>query len=163
MKVLYGRYVGYLTAVCSRYIADDDEVKDVLQDAFIKIFQSMDRFSYRGEGSLKAWMTRIVVNDALKSLRRKKPLPLSPVLSNITEDEEPDFDRVPLDILQGMIRKLPEGYRTVFNLFVFEDKSHKEIASLLGIKENSSASQLHHAKAQLARWIKDYIKNSDNG
>ena len=163
MKVLYGRYVGYLTAVCSRYIADDDEVKDVLQDAFIKIFQSMDRFSYRGEGSLKAWMTRIVVNDALKSLRRKKPLPLSPVLSDITEDEEPDFGRVPLDILQGMIRKLPEGYRTVFNLFVFEDKSHKEIASLLGIKENSSASQLHHAKAQLARWIKDYIKNSDNG
>ncbi len=163
MKALYGRYVGYLTAVCSRYIADDDEVKDVLQDAFIKIFQSMDRFSYRGEGSLKAWMTRIVVNDALKSLRRKKPLPLSPILSDITEDEEPDFDRVPLDILQGMIRKLPEGYRTVFNLFVFEDKSHKEIASLLGIKENSSASQLHHAKAQLARWIKDYIKNSDNG
>ena len=163
MKALYGRYVGYLTAVCSRYIDDDDEVKDVLQDVFIKIFQSMDRFSYRGEGSLKAWMTRIVVNDALKSLRRKKPLPLSPVLSDITEDEEPDFDRVPLDILQGMIRKLPEGYRTVFNLFVFEDKSHKEIASLLGIKENSSASQLHHAKAQLARWIKDYIKNSDNG
>ena len=163
MKVLYGRYVGYLTAVCSRYIADDDEVKDVLQDAFIKIFQSMDRFSYRGEGSLKAWMTRIVVNDALKALRRKKPLPLSPILSDITEEEEPDFDRVPLDILQGMIRKLPEGYRTVFNLFVFEDKSHKEIASLLGIKENSSVSQLHHAKAQLARWIKDYIKNSDNG
>ena len=163
MKALYGRYVGYLTAVCSRYIDDDDEVKDVLQDVFIKIFQSMDRFSYRGEGSLKAWMTRIVVNDALKSLRRKKPLPLSPVLSDITEDEEPDFDRVPLDILQGMIRKLPEGYRTVFNLFVFEDKSHKEIASLLGIKENSSASQLHHAKAQVARWIKDYIKNSDNG
>jgi RNA polymerase sigma-70 factor (ECF subfamily) len=163
MKALYGRYVGYLTAVCSRYIADDDEVKDVLQDAFIKIFQSMDRFSYRGEGSLKAWMTRIVVNDALKALRRKKPLPLSPILSDITEDEEPDFDRVPLDILQGMIRKLPGGYRTVFNLFVFEDKSHKEIASLLGIKENSSASQLHHAKAQLARWIKDYIKNSDNG
>ena len=162
MKALYGRYVGYLTAVCSRYIADDDEVKDVLQDSFIKIFQSMDRFSYRGEGSLKAWMTRIVVNDALKALRRKKPLPLSPILSDITE-EEPDFDRVPLDILQGMIRKLPEGYRTVFNLFVFEDKSHKEIASLLGIKENSSASQLHHAKAQLARWIKDYIKNSDNG
>lgn len=163
MKALYGRYVGYLTAVCARYIADDDEVKDILQDSFIKIFQSMDRFTYRGEGSLKAWMTRIVVNDALKALRRKKPLPLSPVLADIPEDEDPAFDRVPLDVLQGMIRRLPEGYRTVFNLFVFEEKSHKEIASLLGIKENSSASQLFHAKAMLARWIKDYIKLKDNG
>ena len=62
-----------------------------------------------------------------------------------------------------MIRRLPDGYRTVFNLFVFEEKSHKEIASLLGIKENSSASQLYHAKALLARWIKEYIRLHDNG
>ena len=159
MKVLYDRYVGYLTAVCARYIPDDDEVKDILQEAFIKVFQSMDRFSWRGEGSLKAWLTRIVVNDSLKFLRRKKPLPLSATM----DEEEPAFDAVPLDVIQGMIRKLPDGYRTVFNLFVFEDKSHKEIASLLGIKENSSASQLFHAKAMLARWIKDYIKLKDNG
>jgi RNA polymerase sigma-70 factor (ECF subfamily) len=163
MKMLYGRYVGYLTAVCARYIPDDDEVKDILQEAFIKIFQSMDRFSWRGEGSLKAWMTRIVVNDSLKALRRKKPLPLSASLSEEIEDEEPAFSAVPLRVIQEMIRKLPDGYRTVFNLFVFEDKSHKEIAALLGIKENSSASQLFHAKAMLARWIKDYIKQKDNG
>ena len=163
MKTLYGQYVGYLTAVCARYIPDDDEVKDILQDAFIKIFQSMDRFSWRGEGSLKAWMTRIVVNDSLKALRKKKPLPLSATLSEPVDEEEPQFGAVPLPVIQDMIRKLPDGYRTVFNLFVFEDKSHKEIASLLGIKENSSASQLFHAKALLARWIKDYIKLKDNG
>jgi len=162
MKMLYDRYAGYLAAVCARYIPDDDDVKDVLQDAFIKIFQSMDRFSWRGEGSLKAWMTRIVVNDSLKALRRKKPLPLLDSLPEPAE-EEPAFDAVPLPVLQGMIRKLPDGYRTVFNLFVFEDKPHREIASLLGIKENSSASQLYHAKALLARWIKDYIKLRDNG
>ena len=73
MKMLYDRYVGYLTAVCARYIPDDDEVKDILQEAFIKVFQSMDKFSWRGDGSLKAWLTRIVVNDSLKFLRRKKP------------------------------------------------------------------------------------------
>ena len=73
MKMLYDRYVGYLTAVCARYIPDDDEVKDILQEAFIKAFQSMDKFTWRGEGSLKAWLTRIVVNDSLKFLRRKKP------------------------------------------------------------------------------------------
>lgn len=162
MKMLYDRYVGYLTAVCARYIPDDDEVKDILQEAFIKAFQSMDKFTWRGEGSLKAWLTRIVVNDSLKSLRRKKPLPLSATMTESME-EEPAFEAVPLDVIQGMIRKLPDGYRTVFNLFVFEDKSHKEIASMLGIKENSSASQLFHAKAMLARWIKDYIKLKDNG
>ena len=164
MKMLYDRYVGYLTAVCARYIPDDDEVKDILQEAFIKAFQSMDKFTWRGEGSLKAWLTRIVVNDSLKFLRRKKPLPLSATMKEpMEEEEEPAFDAVPLDVIQGMIRKLPDGYRTVFNLFVFEDKSHKEIASMLGIKENSSASQLFHAKAMLARWIKDYIKLKDNG
>ena len=163
MKMLYDRYVGYLSAVCARYVSDDDDVKDILQEAFIKIFQSMDRFSWRGEGSLKAWMTRIVVNDSLKALRRKKPLSLAATLSEPVDDEEPAFDGVPLPVIQEMIRKLPDGYRTVFNLFVFEDKSHKEIASLLGIKENSSASQLFHAKALLARWIKEYIKLKDNG
>ncbi|MBQ9192684.1 MAG: sigma-70 family RNA polymerase sigma factor [Bacteroidales bacterium] len=163
MKTLYGRYAGYLTAVCARYLPDDDEVKDVLQEAFIKIFQSMDRFTYRGEGSLKAWMTRIVVNGSLKALRRKKTVPLPQVLQEPVDEEETPFATVPLPVLQEMIRKLPDGYRTVFNLFVFEDKSHKEIASLLGIKENSSASQLFHAKALLARWIKEYMKTHDNG
>ena len=163
MKMLYDKYVGYLTAVCARYIPDDDDVKDILQEAFIKVFKSMDKFSWRGEGSLKAWLTRIVVNDSLKALRRKKPLSLSASLAESVEEEEPAFEDVPMDVIQGMIRKLPEGYRTVFNLFVFEDKSHKEIASLLGIKENSSASQLFHAKAMLARWIKDYIKANNHG
>lgn len=162
MKMLYSRYAGYLSAVCARYIPDDDQVKDILQEAFIKIFQTLDRFSWRGEGSLRAWMTRIVVNDSLKALRRKRTVPLPDNLSEMAE-EEPDFEGVPLPVIQEMIRKLPDGYRTVFNLFVFEDKSHKEIAALLGIKENSSASQLHHAKAMLGKWIKAYIKQKDNG
>ena len=68
-----------------------------------------------------------------------------------------------MPVLQQMIRELPDGYRTVFNLFVFEDKPHREIASILGIKENSSASQFFHAKALLARRIKEYIKTHDNG
>ena len=162
MKMLYDRYAGYLTAVCARYVRDDDDVKDILQEAFIKIFRTMERFEYRGEGSLKAWMTRIVVNDSLKSLRKKRALPVTDAIPDLPE-EEPDFARVPMPVLQQMIRELPDGYRTVFNLYVFEDKPHKEIASILGIKENSSASQYFHAKALLARRIKDYIKTHDNG
>ena len=68
-RALYERYVGYLTAVCSRYVPDRAAVKDILQDAFISIFTRIADFEYRGEGSLRAWMTRIVVNGALKSLR----------------------------------------------------------------------------------------------
>ena len=91
MKMLYDRYVGYLTAVCARYIPDDDDVKDILQEAFVKIFRTMGSFTWRGEGSLKAWMSRIVVNDSLKALRRKKPLPLSATLSEPVDEEEPAF------------------------------------------------------------------------
>ena len=161
MKTLYGQYVGYLTAVCARYIPDDDEVKDILQEAFIKIFDSMDKFSWRGEGSLKAWMTRIVVNDSLKTLRKKKTVPLPATLSELPAEEEPAFDAVPLRVIQEMIRKLPDGYRTVFNLFVFEQKSHREIAALLGIREDSSASQYFRARAHLAKKINQYIKNHE--
>lgn len=158
-RELYDRYAGYLTAVARRYLADEDKVKDVLQDAFINIFKRIDGFKYRGEGSLRAWLTRIVVNGSLRSLRgSKRLLPVDGLPD--TPDEEPDVENVPLEELQRMIERLPDGYRTVFNLFVFEQKPHKEIAAMLGIKENSSASQFLRAKACLAREIKEYRKNN---
>lgn len=160
-RELYDRYAGYLTAVAKRYLADADLVKDVLQEAFISIFKHFGRFHYRGEGSLQAWMTRIVVNGALHELRDKRhPEPVER-LPEPPPDEDPEVEDVPLEVLQSMIERLPAGYRTVFNLYVFEQKPHKEIASLLGIKENSSASQFLRAKALLAREIKEYKKRND--
>ena len=160
-RELYDRFAGYLTAVARRYLADADKVKDVLQDAFISIFNHFRRFQYRGEGSLQAWMTKIVVNGALHELRDKRHPESVDRLPDPPLDEDPEVDDVPLDVLQSMIERLPDGYRTVFNLYVFEQKPHKEIASLLGIKENSSASQLLRAKALLAREIKEYKKKND--
>lgn len=163
MKELYGLYSGFLNAVCSRYVVDKEAVKDILQDSFIKIFSSASSFRYRGEGSLKAWMKKIVVNDSLKYLRKSDRYGFvvsADTLPDIPEQEdEPDFmlESVPPSVIQKMVRRLPDGYRTIFNLYVFEDKSHKEIAGILGIKENSSASQLHRAKALLAKWIKEYL------
>lgn len=161
MRELFDAYAGYLAAVCHRYISDPDEAKDILQEALIKIYSQMDRFEYRGEGSLRAWMTRIVVNDSLKALRRK---PLFTRVDNFPDlaeedDSDPGFADVPIGVIQEMIRALPDGYRTVFNLFVFENKSHREIADLLGIKENSSCSQYFRARALLARQIQEYKKN----
>lgn len=161
-KTLYTMYVGSLTAVCSRYIVDKDDVKDVLQDSFVKIFTQINTFTYRGEGSLKAWMARIVVNMSINFIKTSGRLPLvhdDAVSLKLAEEEEPDAEGVPPNELQEMIKKLPIGYRTVLNLYVFENKSHKEIAALLNIKATSSASQLYHAKAMMARMIKEYKRN----
>lgn len=159
-RALYEKYVGYLVSVCSRYIPENDRVKDILQDSFLRIFKNVGDFNYRGEGSLKAWMTKIVVNGALKDLRRK---PMDRIgdsfeIPDKEEDPDPGVSKVPVEVMMEMIRKLPDGYRTVFNLYVFEEKSHKEIAKLLGIKENSSCSQYARARAMLAREITDYKK-----
>ncbi len=163
MKELYCHYSGYLNAVCSRYIACDEDVRDVLQESFIKIFSSIDKFCYKGDGSLKAWMSKIAVNESLTLLNKKEKLAIVQYGSDIPDtiddnddDEGPDTGDIPVRAIQTMIRKLPTGYRTVFNLYVFEGKSHKEIAEMLNLKESSSASQLHRAKALLAKMIQEY-------
>lgn len=161
MDVLYAEYANYLTAVCARYISDDDDVKDILQEAFIKIFTTIDTFDYRGTGSLKAWMGRIVVNESLQWLRLRKRSPFDRMEADPPDlpDDDPETEDLSSDELTQLIRQLPEGYRAVLNLYVVEGKSHKEIAQLLGIKPDSSASQLHRAKSMLARIIKDYKRH----
>lgn len=158
MRTVYSTYIRYLTAICSRYIANNEDVKDVLQDSFMKIFSGIVSFEYRGEGSLKGWITKITVNETLKFLNRNNRFEFV----NISEqehdqaEEEPDVDSLPSSVLFKLIRELPDGYRTIFNLYVIENKSHKEIAKLLNIKESTSASQLHRAKSILAKKIRHY-------
>ncbi|MCR4765115.1 MAG: sigma-70 family RNA polymerase sigma factor [Bacteroidaceae bacterium] len=164
MEGLYVRYASYLTGVCSRYIADDQCVKDVLQESFIKIFTQGHTFTYRGEGALKAWITRIVVNeslDYLKELKRRELFTSDMEQLEAPEDtntNEINIDNVPTEVLFQLIRDLPLGYRTVFNLYVIEGMKHKQIAELLGIQEQTSASQFFRAKAKLAKKIKEYVK-----
>lgn len=156
---IYRKHVRYLSALCSRYITEDEDIKDVLQESFIKIFTSLDSFKYRGEGSLKAWMTKITLNETLKFVRNNSRLPIDSIDDkdmNITDGDSMETEDIPTDVLHQFIRELPDGYRTVFNLYVIDDKGHKEIAQLLGIKENTSASQLHKAKSMLAQKIKHY-------
>jgi len=156
---IYRKHVRYLSALCSRYITEDEDIKDVLQESFIKIFTSLDSFKYRGEGSLKAWITKITLNETLKFVRNNSRLPIDSIDdkdTNIADGDSMETEDIPTDVLHQFIRELPDGYRTVFNLYVIDDKSHKEIAQLLGIKENTSASQLHKAKSMLAQKIKHY-------
>ena len=162
MEEVYTRFANYLTAICSRYVADDEDVRDVLQESFIKIFTKADTFHFEGEGSLKARVVQITVNESLQFLRNQKRRDTVALDDEHFEDkadlpdEPPPVHDMPTEVLLEMIRKLPPGYRAVFNLFVIEGKTHKEIADLLGIQEQTSASQLSRARKLLAVWIKNY-------
>lgn len=164
VRAIYDSCAQYLFAVCRRYVGDPDSAADVLQDSFVKIFSSLDKFEWRGEGSLKSWMRRIVVNEALMYLRNRRRsagLVADEALPDVP-DEEPDVDNVPMPVLQQMIAGLPDGYRTVFNLYVFEGMSHRQIAGALGISENTSYSQFSRAKSLLAAKIKEYRENEQH-
>lgn len=160
-KRLYTLYANQLLAICFRYTGNMDDAHDVLHDGFIKIFT---HFNYRGECMLKSWLVKVFTTQAIDFLRRKKRL------ENIyTSDEQipeiiDDTDALEQanslshETLMQMIADLPDGCRTVFNLYVFEEKSHKEIAQMLHIKEHTSTSQFSRAKTILVNKIKEYEK-----
>ena len=162
-REFYTRYGGSLAGVCVRYIADEEDVKDVIQNALVHIFSHITDFKYRGNGSLEAWVVRIAVNESLKFLRTKIQYELLQPDYDVIDDSEddPSVRDIPPDIIRQMLNRLPTGYRTVLNLYVFEGKSHQEIASLLGIKKDSSASQLLRAKSMLAQMIRKYNNNNN--
>ena len=157
MSQLYQMYIGELSSVCYRYVPSGEDAKDVLQNSFVKIFTSLPTIDYRSEEALRGWMRRIVVNEALLFLRERRKLHFEPIMSQttISDDEEPESERILPDVLHRLVSQLPDGYRTVLNLYVFEGYSHRQIAELLGITESTSASQLYFAKRLLGRRIKE--------
>lgn len=175
-KELYDKYSGHLFGVCLRYASDREEALDLLHDSFIKIYSNIGKFSWRGPGSLRGWLTRLTINLALERLREAArfrtvgmpqdmqgdPHPAGLRLEDPYPDEK-TVGEIPLEVLVRFVEELPPGYRAVFNLYVFEEKSHKEIAGLLGINERSSSSQLLRAKAAMARKIMDYKNRLENG
>ncbi len=147
--LLYKKYADKMFSVCMRYCNSKEEAEDVLQEAFIKIFDKVSKF--RQEGSFEGWMRRIMVNTALRSWdkRSKKFEP-----GNIDDVQEPVVSEMVLDSIgvkeiMAMIKKLPEGYQVVFNLFAVEGYSHKEIGELLNINESTSRSQYARARRNL--------------
>ena len=168
-RELFDRYSPHLMAVIYRYVSYDDDANDVLQDTFITVFSTIHHFNWEGEGSLKAWITRIAVNKSLNHLRRVKRLKVTtmPVESlGDTPDDEPiieqDVNTIDVSTIMQMISELPDGYRTVFNLYCLDGYSHQEIAQQLGISEKTSSSQLARAKALLARKITAFINEQNN-
>ena len=156
-RALYGDTICRMTSVCSRYVTDPDAVNDVLQDSYMSIFTTIDKFQYKGEGSLLAWMTRIVVHksvDWVKREMRRGAVELPGDIPEVIDDDTADDCDLSADTIHSIIRQMPAGYRAVFNMYVLDGMSHKQIAAELGIAENSSASQLARAKA----WLKNEVK-----
>lgn len=153
-KALYDRYASKMFGLCLRYAPDYHTAEDLLQEGFIKIYYNI--YKYNGSGSFEGWMKRVFINYAIEQLRRAD--------RNFTAE---DIDKAPevvtggndiinklnLDDLLNLVRSLPTGYRTVFNLYIIEGFSHKEIADMLSITEGTSKSQLARAKGMLQEKI----------
>jgi len=149
-KMLVDRYAPKLLGICLRYMNDEFEAKDVLQECFIKIFKNISK--YEAIGSFEGWMSKIAVRSSLIALRKNKNnlIYLEPINKNIewSYDSDTEFNLNEEDILK-MIQKLPEHYRIVFNMSIIEGYTHAEIANLLNIPESTSRTKLTRARKKM--------------
>ncbi len=165
---LYNKYASKMFALCLRYAREHTEAEDFLHEGFIKVFSTIHQ--WKGKGSLESWMRRVFINVILEKLRANKHNVYSfssyQTASAFDDEEESTELNVPApdpDIISQLsekeiiqlIQRLPDGYRTVFNLYVIEGFSHKEIAEMLGISEGTAKSQLSRAKSLLRKWIEE--------
>jgi len=154
-KALYTRFSGKMFAVCLRYSKSREEAEDILQDGFVKVFHSIQQFM--GTGSFEGWVRRIMVNTALEALRKKKLDFSSFDIAHAGNQPDETFDltgKLSAQDLLTIIQELPNGYRTIFNLYAIEGYQHKEIAVMLNISEGTSKSQLARARGMLQEKLK---------
>ncbi len=155
-RQLYEKYASRMLGICMRYAPDHMVAEDILVEGFMKVFDKIGQF--KSEGSFEGWMRRIMVNESLGYLRKRKQIPET---ADMTEAERVSDNALADQALEAeemmqMIATLPVGYRTVFNLYAIEGFSHAEIAEKLGITESTSKSQLHRARALLQQRVTDW-------
>lgn len=152
-KVAYERFAGRMLAVCMRYCANRDDAEEVMLDGFMRVFEKINQF--REDGSFEGWIRRVMVTESLMFLRKNKQWRQEIPIDEVSV--EPDYVWADTAIheneLLRMVNQLPDGYRTVFNLYAIEGYSHAEISALLGISEGTSKSQLSRARSILQAGI----------
>ena len=153
---LYRLYSGKLFTLCLKYSGSYQEAEDNLQDGFLKIFEKIAQ--YNGKGSFEGWMTRIMINTALKKYHQRAFF-LTSIDEEQTEQPEVEVDEelIPVDFLIKIIQELPESYRLVFNLYAMDGYSHKEIAEMLRISVGTSKSNLARARLKLKQRIDEHL------
>jgi len=153
-KKLFEKFAPKMMFVCLRYCKETEEAEDALQEGFIKIFHYLP--NYKNDGSFEGWMRKIFVNTALDLLRKNKKLILNSSLDDVSyliTNNEQASDSLQEEDLLKMIQQMPSGYQVVFNMFAIEGYSHKEIAELLSISEETSKSQYFRARNYLRKQI----------
>ena len=158
-RAIYDRLAPRMFSVCIRYVCDRMVAEDILQDGFITLFSKIG--SYKGDGSFEGWARKIFVNTALMYLRKKDALKMSEELENarnLSSDLSSQMQNIGYKELMKLITSLPPGFRTVFNMYVIEGYSHKEIADMMSITETTSRTQLSRARL----WLQSKIKAQEN-
>jgi RNA polymerase sigma-70 factor, ECF subfamily len=170
IEALYDRYAPRFLGLCYRYCGSREDAEDIMHDGFLIILRTIHRFRSRGEGSLEAWMKRIMVTTSLKYLRDHAKYRKNMVFDtindqgNIAEEANDDpYPEISQEQLLQLITELPLGYRTVFNFYVMDNYSHKEIAAMLHCSESTSKTQLLKARAWLQRRIKEQLIKYEYG
>jgi RNA polymerase sigma factor (sigma-70 family) len=153
-KVVYERFAGKMLAVCTRYCANRDDAEEVMLDGFMRVFEKIEQF--REDGSFEGWIRRVMVTESLMFLRKNKQWRQEIPIEDVTIETDYAWADTAVnenDLLR-IVNQLPDGYRTVFNLYAIEGYSHAEIAEMLGISEGTSKSQLSRARMLLQTNLK---------
>lgn len=159
-RQFYELFKKLVFGVVMRYAKDVPEAEDIMQDAFVKLYR--DLYQYQPTSALGAWVRRVAVNTALMHVRKKRMLFSDVELHNLTEYRQSNddvFSTIGAREIMKMVQQLPDGYRIVFNLYVVEGYSHKEIAEQLNISVNTSKSQLSRAKKMLRSVLEKALIN----
>ncbi|MBN7815365.1 RNA polymerase sigma factor [Algoriphagus pacificus] len=156
---LYESYSGKFLVICLRYLKDREHAEDVMIEGFMKIFEKLPQFQHKG--SFEGWMKRIIVTQALMTLRSNRHLMMEVNMENDAAYQDHNYELTHLETeeLLDLVKSLPVGYRTVFNLYAIEGYSHQEIGELLGISESTSKSQLNRARNVLKEKIASLLPN----
>jgi RNA polymerase sigma factor (sigma-70 family) len=160
-KALYDTYAPLMLSVCYRYTKSMADAEDVLQEGFVKAFLNLQQ--YRSDGELGAWIRRIMVTTAINFLKRNSRYQTELFFTDdhmhvVSNDQHPEI-KMQARELADLIRQLPPGYQTIFNLYAVEGYNHVEIGKMLGIKEATSRSQYARARALLVQWIEQNNKD----
>lgn len=144
-RLLFDRYFKSIFRLVRRYMSDYHNAEDVVSVVFNKALKKIAKMEYRGEGSLQKWLNTIAINESIRALKKAKPIHYEEVIEPKLSSPmgTPDLD---VEFVHHIIAQMPEGYRTVFNLYAIDEHSHSEIAELLGISRNTSKSQLLKAR-----------------
>jgi RNA polymerase sigma factor (sigma-70 family) len=161
-RVFYQQLAPKMYGVCLRYASDSDDANDIMQEGFIRVFNHVKDF--RGDGSLEGWVRRTMVNTAINFYRKRIKRGINTDLKQVkgkADDKVYVIEKLAADEIFELVRKLPDGYRTVFNLNIIEGYTHKEIGEMLNISENTSKSQLSRARASLQKMIQSISRREN--